>query len=113
MIRETNDKSFRTDVLLAPGVTLVDFWAPTSGKSGVQAPILERFAAEHPTVRVLKVNLQHNPRLAGTFCVDEAPALLVFKDGQPLVASTGLHHSYAMERLITVAEARAERIPQA
>ncbi len=113
MIRETTDARFRNDVLLAPGVTLVDFWAPTSGKSGVQAPILEEYAAGHPKVRVLKVNLKHNPRLAGTFCADEAPALLVFKDGQPLVASTGLHHRYAIERLVSVAEARAERIPQA
>ncbi|MDP2317331.1 MAG: thioredoxin domain-containing protein [Pseudomonadota bacterium] len=113
MIRETTDSSFRTDVLMAPGVTLVDFWAPESGQSGVQTPILEEFAASHPLVRVLKVNLPRNPRVAGTFGVKETPSLLIFKDGQPLVGSQGLHHRYALERLLTVAEARADRIPQA
>lgn len=113
MIRETSDRSFRNDVLMAAGMTLVDCWAPASGKSGVQAPIVERFATEHPSVRVLKLNLTDNPRVAGTFGVKDAPALLIFKDGQPLVASKGLHHQYAIERLLTVAEARADRIPQA
>lgn len=112
MIHETTDLSFRDDVLGVAGVTLVDFWEPASGQSGVQAPILERFAATHPGVRVVKVNTRKNPRLAGTFGVKE-PSLLVFKDGQPLVASTGVHHSYALERLLHFAEERAELIPQA
>ncbi len=113
MIRETTDRSFRDDVLTAAGVTIVDFWAPASGQSGVQGPILERYAAQHPGVRVVKVNAQRNPRLAGTFGVKEVPALLVFKDGQPLVASTGVHHSYAIDRLLQAAQDRADRIPQA
>lgn len=112
MIQETNDLTFGRDVLGAAGVTLVDFWEPASGQSGVQAPILERFAATHPKVRVLKVNTRKNPRIASTFGVKE-PSLFVFKDGQPLVASTGVHHTYALERLLDAAEERAERIPQA
>jgi thioredoxin 1 len=113
MIVETSETRFRDDVLYAEGVTLVDFWAPDSGKSGVQGPILEEFAADRPDVRVVKVNARRFPRLAGALGVKELPALVVFKDGRPLASMAGVQHRYALGRLVRAAEARADRIPEA
>jgi thioredoxin 1 len=113
MIRQTNAQTFGEDALAAPGWTIVDFWAPGAKLSRVQAPILEEFAIAHPEVRVLSVNTERNPTLAGAFKIEKLPALLVFKDGQPLAGGTGLHHTYAITRLLGAAASRAERIPQA
>lgn len=113
MIRETSEQTFPRDVLARGGVTLVDFWAPDSGKSGVQAPILEQFAADRPDVNVVKVNARRNPRLAGALGAKDFPYLVVFKDGRPLASTSGVQHGYALRQLVRVAEARAERIPEA
>jgi thioredoxin 1 len=112
MIRETNEQRFGTDIF-APGITIVDFWAPSSGASGVQAPILKQFSVQRPDVRVLTVDAEQNPRLASSFKVEKLPAMMVFKDGHPLIACTGVQHTYALERLVRAAEQRADRIAQA
>jgi thioredoxin 1 len=112
-IQETTDTRFEADVLAAPGVTLLDIRAASHGPSRAQGPILERFAATHPSVRVVKLDTDKHPQLAAHLGIKAVPTLLVFKDGFALAGAVGVQHDYALDRLLEAAERRAETIPQA
>jgi thioredoxin-like negative regulator of GroEL len=109
---ETTESQFESDVLAAPGVTILDVRGG-DGPSRIQGPILERFAASHPGVRVVKLDTDKHPKLAANLGVRAVPTLLVFKDGFALVGAVGVQYDHAIDRLLEAAERRAETIPQA
>lgn len=91
MALEFTTGNFVAEVLEAKGTVLVDFWATWCGPCRMQAPILEAFAAEHPEIKVGKVNVDENPALAEKFGIMSIPSLLVFKDGRLVKTAVGLH----------------------
>ena len=69
---------------------VIDFWASWCGPCRMLAPVVEEIAAEHPEVKVCKVNVDDEPALAGQFGIMSIPTLLVFKDGQIAGQSVGV-----------------------
>ena len=62
---------------------VVDLWAPWCGPCRVVGPILEQLAAEYAgRMKVVKVNVDDNPRLARHFRAMSIPTLVVLKDGR-------------------------------
>ena len=91
MAMEFTTGNFAQEVLAAKQPVLVDFWATWCGPCRMQTPILEAFAAEHPEIKVGKVNVDENPELAEKFGIMSIPSLLVFKDGKLAKTAVGLH----------------------
>ncbi|GHF52888.1 thioredoxin 2 [Deinococcus metalli] len=78
------DESFAADIHAGVPV-IVDFWAPWCGPCRVIGPVLEDIAREHAgRVRVVKVNVDENPRTPASFQVQGIPTMIVFKGGQPV-----------------------------
>lgn len=80
---EATAESFNKEVLQSDKVVIVDFWAEWCGPCRMVAPVLDDIASENAeTIKVVKVNVDHEPNLAMEYKVTGIPLLGVFKGGQ-------------------------------
>ncbi len=83
LVSEVSDADFQNDVLGSDIPVLVDFWAPWCGPCRMVAPIVDEVATMFEgQVKVLKINVDDNPKSASDYGVRSIPTLLIFKDGK-------------------------------
>jgi len=74
--------NWESEVLAADTVVLVDFWAEWCGPCRAIASTLDALADELVgKLKIVKVDVDKNPQLAGDFGVRSIPTLLVIKGG--------------------------------
>jgi thioredoxin 2 len=62
---------------------LVDLWAPWCGPCRFVGPILEQLSRDYAgRLKVVKVNVDENPRLSQRFGATSIPTLVVLRDGR-------------------------------
>ena len=84
------DASFPQEVLQAGTPVLVDFWAPWCGPCRAVAPALERIAAERGgKLKVAKVDVDANPRVAARFGIRSIPTLMLVRGPLQLDSQMG------------------------
>lgn len=89
-VTNVDEKSWDTEVLKAPELVMVDFWAVWCGPCQMVAPIVEELANEYTgKVRVRKLNTDENPEVAGRYQIMSIPTVLFFKNGQPVEKLVG------------------------
>ena len=93
------DASFAQDVERSPLPVLVDAWAPWCGPCHMIAPIIDQLAIELAgRVRVVKLNVDDNPRTAARFDLRSIPTLLVLKDGREVDRLVGVQPKQEITR---------------
>jgi len=71
---------------------VVDFHALWCGPCKVQSPILKEVAAElGEQVKVIKIDVDQNPEIAGRFQIQGVPTLMVFKNSEIKYKQAGVH----------------------
>ena len=86
-VSDSTDQSFVTDVIEASNAqpVLVDFWAPWCGPCKSLTPILEKVVnSENGRIKLVKVNIDENPGIAGQLGVRSIPAVFAFDKGRPV-----------------------------
>jgi putative thioredoxin len=84
--------AFRTDVIDASmdALVLVDFWAEWCGPCKTLGPLIERVVASYaPRVKLVKIDVDKNPTIAGQFRVQSIPTVYAFLGGQPVDGFAG------------------------
>lgn len=99
-VLSANKNSFAQEVINSDKTVLVDFWASWCGPCRMLSPIVDEIAAEHPEIKVCKVNVDDEPELAQSFQIMSIPSLMVFKDGKVVANSVGLRPKAEIEAMI-------------
>jgi thioredoxin 1 len=87
---QINDASFKKVVLRSEVPVLVDFWAPWCAPCRTIAPFIDKMADEYAgQVKVVKLNVDENPRTARQFNVQSIPTVIIFRNGEVLEQRVG------------------------
>jgi thioredoxin 1 len=83
MAEAVTSATWDQEVLKAPGLVLVDFWAVWCGPCRMVAPIVDEIARDYDgKLKVVKLNTDENPDIAGKYQIRGIPTLMFFKGGQ-------------------------------
>lgn len=81
---------------------IVDLWAPWCGPCRMVAPILERVSKSYAGhLKIVKVNVDENPRLAARFQAQSIPTMLLLKNGKVAARQVGAMAQPQLESWLT------------
>lgn len=71
------------------GPLVVDFFARGCAPCRLVGPLLERLAAEHPEIRVIKVDVDRSPEIAWRYRVRSLSTVMRFDASEPTATVVG------------------------
>ena len=98
---EVSESTWDDEVLNSELPVLVDFWAEWCGPCKMIAPSVHDLALEYDgKLNVAKLDVDSAPNIAMKYRVSSIPALIFFKDGQPVDQVIGAVPKGALKKKI-------------
>ena len=91
-VKDVTTATFRQDVIADSmrQPVLVDFWAPWCGPCKQLGPLIEKaVASAGGKVKLVKMNIDDHPQIAGQLGIQSIPAVIAFQKGQPIDGFVG------------------------
>ncbi|MEU3413356.1 MULTISPECIES: thioredoxin [unclassified Streptomyces] len=89
-VAEVGDADFAAEVLESELPVLVEFTADWCPPCRQMAPVLSSLAAEEgERLKVVQLDVDHNPDTTNAYKVLSMPTFMVFRDGEPVKAMVG------------------------
>ncbi|MCX4446731.1 thioredoxin [Streptomyces sp. NPDC087866] len=89
-VDEVTDETFDAEVLGEARPVLVEFTADWCGPCRQLAPVLGAVAEEErERLRVVQIDVDHNPAISARYGVLSMPTLMVFRAGEPVKSMVG------------------------
>ena len=105
-VAKVSDADFDAQVLKSAEPVVVDFWAEWCGPCKMIAPTLEQLAGEmNGKVKIVKLNVDENPKTASDYGIMSIPTLVLFKNGKLESRQVGVKPKQQLEQWITTATA--------
>lgn len=97
-----SNESF-TEILKGDTPVLVDFHADWCGPCKMMAPVIEQFSKEMgDNVRILKVDVDRNPKAAAVYQVRGVPTFILFKNGKIVWRQSGAMPLQTLRQAVSV-----------
>ena len=85
-----SDESFEEEVLQSEQPVLIDYWAEWCGPCKIIGPVLDEIATEYSDrLKVVKLNIDDNPKTPPKYGIRGIPTLMVFRNGQVEATKVG------------------------
>lgn len=95
-----NENNFEQEVLNFEGKVLVDFFAVWCGPCKMLSPIIEEIAAEHPELKVAKLDVDEAVAVAMQYKVASIPTVILFENGEVVDKFVGYRDKASIEEFI-------------
>ena len=103
-VGKVSDADFESQVLKATSPVVVDFWAEWCGPCRMIGPALEEIAGSlGDRVKIVKLNVDENPKTAEKYGIMSIPTLMLFKNGELASRQIGAAPKQKLEQWITSA----------
>lgn len=101
MIKHATDLTFQEEVINSDTPVLVDFWATWCGPCKMLAPVIEEVSNNlDGKVKVIKLDVDENPGIAGQFGISSIPTMILFNEGKPVGKLVGFRPAEQIESAI-------------
>ncbi|EFI83347.1 Thioredoxin [Listeria grayi] len=99
MVQAITDANFADET--KDGLVLVDFWATWCGPCRMVAPVLEEIAEERgDALKIVKIDVDENPKTSEAFKVMSIPTLLIKKDNEVVDTVIGYRPKEELDEVI-------------
>ena len=99
-VTNLTEEMYQKEVMDTDKKVVIDFWADWCGPCKMMAPVVETVASENPDVKVFKVNVDQEPRLADAFSISSIPTIVVIKDREIIGSVVGYQTKTEIEKLL-------------
>jgi len=103
-ILDVTDATFEQEVLKSDRPVLIDFWAEWCAPCRALAPVIKELAEEYgEKLRVVKVDVDANPKTASQMQIRAMPTILMVKNGAVVGQLVGRQPKDKLKQMITPA----------